>query len=339
VKSLRPFLLTRILLVLLLSGIPLVRCESSFAATNSPKEDRGPQKIILDTDIGTDIDDAFAVGLILQSSEFKVLGMCSASGDTMLRARLLSRMLKDTGHGDIPVAMGIPFPDAEHRAPFSQAPYAEGGPKNPTYPNAVDFILDQIKRQPGEITLIAIGPLTNLGAAIDKDPATFHQVKRVIIMGGSIYRGYESDGAGVPAASAEYNIVVDIKAAQKVFGAGVPLYVMPLDSTIIPLQEVRRAKFVSAGTPITDAITLMYCQWSPGCNGTPTLFDPVAVTYAIRPDLCPTTPLRVRVDDKGLTRVQPGEPDVQVCLKSDPEKLLDFMIPRIMAREPSPPTK
>jgi inosine-uridine nucleoside N-ribohydrolase len=216
------------------------------------------EKIIIDTDIGGDIDDSFAVGLALQSAEFKILGICSATGDTTLRARLVSRLLKETGRTDIPVGVGIAEPGVKHGEGLSQVGYAEGGPANQTYPSAVDFLLEQIKRQPGEITLVAIGPLTNLGAAIDRDAATFRRLKRVVIMGGSVYRGYDRSLFGINSEpSAEYNIETDIPAAQKLFTSGVPLYVMPLDSTQIKLQEVRRAQLVTAGTPVTDAITLM----------------------------------------------------------------------------------
>ena len=155
------------------------------------------EKIIIDTDIGGDMAESFAVGLALQSPEFKILGICSATGDTTLRARLVSRLLKETGRTDIPVGVGIAEAGVKHGEGLSQVGYAEGGPANQTYPSAVDFLLEQIKRQPGEITLVAIGPLTNLGAAIDRDAATFRKLKRVVIMGGSVYRGYDRGLFGI----------------------------------------------------------------------------------------------------------------------------------------------
>src|SRR5579864_61809 len=141
-------------LVLSLFCIPCL-VMSSLAQSTPMKVDSEVQKIIIDTDIGGDIDDAFAVGLALQSPEFRILGICSATGDTTLRARLISRMLKETGRTDIPVAVGIAKPDVKHDAGLSQAAYAEGGPTDRKYPGAVDFLLEQIRRQPGEITLIA----------------------------------------------------------------------------------------------------------------------------------------------------------------------------------------
>src|SRR5579864_1702734 len=160
----------------------------SVAQTAATKPASG--KIIIDTDIGDDVDDAFAVALALQSPELKIVGITSAWGNTALRARLLDRFLKETGHTDIPVAIGIEKHNPRE-AEFSQARWAEAGPAAKAHPAAVDFLLEQIRRQPGEITLVAIAPLTNIGAAIDRDAATFRKLKRVVMMGGSVYRGYD----------------------------------------------------------------------------------------------------------------------------------------------------
>ncbi len=310
-----------------------VLLSSSLSAQTGTSVSRAKatEKIIIDTDIGDDIDDAFAVGLALRSPEFEILGISSAWGDTHLRARLLSRFLKETGRGDIPVAMGIAKHPPGKVNVLTQAPYAQGGPADQKYPNAVDFILEQIKLHPGEITLIAIGPETNLGAAIDRDAATFRKLKRVVLMGGSVYRGYGQFNYGkTHGPDPEWNILCDIQAAQKVFGSGVPLYVMPLDSTQIKLQELERAEIFKAATPLTDALLVLYAQWSKGATQTPTLFDAVAVAYAIHPELCPAQPMRLRVDDQAYTRVETGTPNAQVCLRSSSDQFLEFFMPRIV---------
>ena len=306
---------------------------SAQTETSTPRQNTA-EKIIIDTDIGSDIDDAFAVGLALHSPEFQILGISSAWGDTHLRARLLSRLLKETGRADIPVAVGIAKHPPGKVDTMSQAAYAEGGPAEQNYPNAVNFLLDQIQRHPGEITLIAIGPETNLGAAIDRDAATFRKLKRIVLMGGSVYRGYSQFNYGkTHGPDPEWNILCDIQAAQKVFSSGVPLYVMPLDSTQIKLQELERAEIFKAGTPLTDALLVLYRQWSRGTTQTPTLFDAVVVAYASHPELCPTEPMRLRVDDQGYTRVESGAPNAQVCLRSSSDQFLEFFMPRIAATQ------
>src|SRR3977135_570973 len=117
-------------------------CSASLSAQTGTRTSKAAatEKIIIDTDIGGDIDDAFAVGLALQSPEFKILGISSAWGDTHLRPRLLSRLLKETGRADIPVAAGIVKHPPGKLDTLSQAPYAEGGPVDQNYPNAVDFL-------------------------------------------------------------------------------------------------------------------------------------------------------------------------------------------------------
>jgi inosine-uridine nucleoside N-ribohydrolase len=289
-----------------------------------------PELVIIDTDIGDDIDDAFAIGLALSSPELKILGITSAWGDTRLRARLLDRLLCETGRSDIPVAVGVEA-HGHGEAAFSQARWAERQPDR-SHPEAVDFLLDQIRQHPGEITLVAIAPQSNLGAALRRDPATFRKLKRIVMMGGSIRRGYRDTGP-VPfhGPDAEYNIAMDIPAAQAVFTSGVPLYVMPLDSTQIALEAPRRQLLFTESTNLTDALALLYEQWARATKqATPTMFDAVAVAYAIDPAQCPATPMRISVDDKGFTRQVPGEPNSFVCLQSDSSSFYDFYMPRLL---------
>jgi inosine-uridine nucleoside N-ribohydrolase len=324
------------LVVLAVCCIAMIGACSFAQSIPAKKIDAGPPKIIIDTDIGDDVDDAFAVALALQSVEFKIVGITTAWGDTKLRARLLDRLLKEVGRSDIPVAVGI----EKHRpgdAIFSQARWTEAGPAAKEHPAAVDFLLEQVRSQPGEITLVAIAPLTNIGAAIDRDPAAFKKLKRVVMMGGSVYRGYDDLGEGNRPPDREYNIAMDVQAAQKLFDSGVPLYVMPLDSTQLKLDEVKRTLVFTQSTPLTDALTLLYQQWTRGTNRqTPTLFDVMPVAFAIAPQLCPTRRLRLRVDDQGYTRPEPGTPNTEVCVASDPTRFFEFVLPRLV--KPNPPT-
>ena len=291
-----------------------------------------PQLAILDTDIGDDIDDAFALGLALRSPELRLLGITTAYGDTELRARLLDRYLAAVGQADIPVAAGVA---TAHSNVFTQAAYARQTPDSEQakkHPDAVEFLLSQIRAHPGQITLIAIGPLFNIQATIERDPAPFRQLKRVVMMGGSIYRGYDGRNGERRPADAEWNINRDPAGARALLAAGVPVFMMPLDSTQIHLEAKDREAIFSHGSPLTDQLTLLYHQWMAGSEGhpiTPTLFDPVAVAYAIHPELCPATPMRVEVDDKGFTLPVQGIPNAQVCLKSDESGFLELLLDRI----------
>ena len=282
-------------------------------------------KVIIDTDIGDDIDDAFALALALRSPELEILGMTTNFGDTEARARIADRLLGEAGHTEIPVAAGTPTPE---KMKLNQRRYGEGGHfARASHPDAVNFLLEEIRKHPGEITLIAIGPLMNVGAAIDKDPATFRKLERVVLMGGSVRRGYGDLGYEQPhGPDPEWNILNDIPSAQKLFASGVAIAMMPLDSTQLKLDEVKREWLFSRGTAITDALTVLYHMWG---QQTPTLFDPMTIAYVLDSRLCPVTPLHIRVDDKGFTHEEAGTPNAEVCIDSDPEKFFRFYLRRV----------
>lgn len=324
-----PGMVAAMLVLLGLGGARVIPAQIADAAR--PQSAKA-QLVVIDTDIGDDIDDAFAVGLALTSPELKVLGVTTAFGNTALRAKLAERYLEAAGRGNIPVAAGV---HTETTNPMTQAAYARRGPVR-DYGDGVAFLLDQIRAHPGEVTLIAIGPLFNVQAAIARDPGTFRKLKRVVMMGGSIERGYDDPKTGAHRPpDAEWNILQDPKGAQALLASGVPVFMMPLDSTQIHLEEPERDAIFAHGSPVTDQITLLYHQWKVGNwshSPTPTLFDPVAVTYSFRPELCPATPMHIEVDDKGFTRRMAGKPNAEVCLKSDEAGFLGLLRERLTGK-------
>jgi inosine-uridine nucleoside N-ribohydrolase len=277
--------------------------------------------ILLDTDIGGDIDDAFAVALILRSPELDLLGVTTVSGDTQARARLAAKMLWEAGRRKIPVAAGEPGkiskdPQERWADEFSSPQLIKQ--------SAVDFLDRQFNKRPGEITLVAIGPLTNVAALLRKDPAVAHRIKRIVLMGGAIAHGYGDNPKAVP----EYNIYADAPAAQVVFAAGVPILMAPLDVTaMLQMSPADMHRVFTQLTPTTNALTLLYHLWG---NPTPTLFDPMAVALLIDPTLCETKPLAVEVDAKGLTTAVEGQtPNATVGVKTDPRRFMDFYLRRV----------
>jgi purine nucleosidase len=277
--------------------------------------------ILLDTDIGGDVDDAFAVALILGSPELDLLGVTTVSGDTEARARLAAKMLWEAGKRDVPVASGEPGKPSKD----PQTRWAEGF----TSPqlirqSAVDFLKDQFDQRPGEITLVAIGPLTNVAALLRQNPSVARKIKRIVLMGGGIAHGYGDNPKPVP----EYNIYADAPAAQTVFAAGIPILMAPLDVTaMLQLSPADMRRIFTQLTPTTNALALLYFLWG---NATPTLFDPMAVALVIDPTLCETKDLTVVVDPNGLTRTVEGKPaNARVGLKTDAHRFMEFYLRRV----------
>jgi len=295
------------------------------------------QKVIIDTDIGSDIDDAFAVALALSSPEIEILGFTTGFGDTIARAKIIDRMLTESGRTRIPVAVGrstttVPSGFGRQALIGLQKRYGESAPSaKASHTSAVDFILEQIRRFPGQVTLVTIGPLSNIGDLIDKDAATFGKLNRVVMMGGWVAPLSTERGQWFEPAP-EHNIAGDIGAAKKLFRSGVPLYVMPLDSTIhLALDEVKRSAMFSRGVPLTNSLGLLYLLWG---GTTPVLFDSMAVAFVVNPQLCPVESLHIDIDDNGISRVNAGPPNAHVCLHSDPEIFFDYHIGRV-----APPTQ
>jgi inosine-uridine nucleoside N-ribohydrolase len=279
--------------------------------------------IILDTDIGSDIDDAFAVALIVNSPELELVGVTTVSGDTQARARLAAKLLWEAG----PAWRRIPVYAGEPGKPQSmdQTRWAAGFSSPALHLNgAVDFLRTEINRRPGKITLITIGELTNVAALLKSDPSLAKKIKQIAMMGGSVARGYAPDSKP----DAEWNIKSNSEAAQVVFSSGVPLIVAPLDVTgMLQLDAAARRRVFTQLTPLTNSLTLLYHLWG---NETPTLFDPMAVAMLIDPSLCETQQLALQVDAQGYTRIAPGKPaNATVGMHTDPKKFFDFYLSRV----------
>jgi len=293
-----------------------------FAVTSLPA---APSKvpIILDTDIGTDIDDAFALALVVNSPELELLGVTTVSGDTQARARLAAKLLWEAGGTwrKVPVYAGEPGKPQ----PIEQTRWANGFTSSALHRSgAVDFMKTEINRRPGGITIIAIGELTNVAAVMKSDPSMAKKIKLIALMGGSVARGYAPDSKP----EAEWNIKSNPEAAQIVFSSGVPLLMAPLDVTaMLQLAAAGRRRVFTHLTPLTNALTILYHLWG---NETPTLFDPMAVAMLIDPSLCETQQLAIQVDTQGFTRVVERKPaNATVGMRTDPKRFFEFYLSRV----------
>jgi inosine-uridine nucleoside N-ribohydrolase len=280
--------------------------------------------VVLDTDIGDDIDDAFALALVLSSPELDLRGVTTVAGDAYTRALLVCRLLHEAGRDDIPVATGRPPQDAPNLQGQLQYARAPGFRKRPVKELAADFLYRQLKDHPGELTLVAIGPLTNVAELLTRHPDCKPWIKRIVLMGGSVRVGYNDR----PPPDAEWNIKSD-PAAGAVFTSGVPLLVAPLDATTsLKLGPALRKRIFDARTPLTDSLQALYRLWG---KPTPTLFDPLAVALCFDERWCKIEELRLEVDDKGFTQAARGKPNARVAVSVRGDEFLKWFADRLAA--------
>lgn len=288
-----------------------------------------PLKVILDTDIGDDIDDAWALAFVIAHKNFEPLGVTVAHGNTPARAKMACKMLQLTGRGNIPVLVGRQTEQKEYSYQFTWA--EDFTAKQPDARKAADFIVETVRRHPGQVTLIAVGPLQNLADALRKEPQLGKLVKRVVLMGGCVYGTAEKQ-----APIAEYNVYSSIADSQLVYGASLPLTIVPLDSTThVKLSDAERDKLQRYPSPLTFALEALYRLWLEKPQSRMTLHDQLAVAETAAPKkfFGKVETLPIWVDDKGFTRVdsQKGKP-VAVCLAPKRDAFMQYYLGELVGQ-------
>lgn len=307
---------------------------TALQAADPPRE---KTPVILDCDIGTDIDDTFALALLLHSPELDLRGVTTVSGDTHTRALMVCRMLTAAGRKDVPVAAGeAPQPPQELRG--VQVQYARhpavifNRTLKPLKEGAAPFLYQQLKANPGKITLVAVGPLTNVARLLTDHPDCKPWIKRIVIMGGAVRVGYNNK----PPAGAEFNIKTDVKAAQTVFSAGVPLAVAPLDATtMLKLEKPMLERIFASRSLLNYQVQSLYQLWNQ--KEAPVMYDPMAITLCFEERFCKMEDLHIEVDDKGVTREGKGKPNARVATGIQREEYLKWFVDRFAAAKDQVP--
>ncbi|HMO57184.1 MAG TPA: nucleoside hydrolase [Roseiflexaceae bacterium] len=263
-----------------------------------------PRRVILDTDPG--IDDALAILLALASPEVELAAVSVTGGNCPLGAGVRNALdvLALINRSDIPVCPGIGLPllrppyTAEETHGAAGLGYAQMAPSPvpPASEHGVDMIIREIMAHPGEVTLVAVAPLTNVALAIRKEPRIVEAVHDVIIMGGAL----RADGNTT--SLAEFNFYVDPHAAHIVLESGMPITLLPWDVTskvLLTQDDVDRLRRIP--TPLTHFIaeaTRFYIEFHlsafgyAGCS----INDPIALAMVFMPDLVTTEPMHVAIE-------------------------------------------
>ncbi len=282
---------------------------------------RGPMPVIFDTDICDDIDDTWALVMLLNSPELDVKLITTAVGNTEQKVKVVAKILEVAGRTDIPIGMGVKFHDGGHRQDEWVKDYDLKKYPGTVIRDGVGAIVDTIMKSERRITLIAVGPVPNVAAALEKEPAIAEKA-RFIGMHGSIYKGY--GGSNTP--SAEYNVKQYCKECQKVFTAGWRMTITPLDTCgVINLNGQKYQKVLKSDRPLAKALMENYHIWQKQHiiagnkdlsdeevekrarqitdNRSSTLFDTVAIYLALSRDLVEMERLPIIVTDDGYTKI------------------------------------
>lgn len=265
----------------------------------------GPKPVILATDIGDDIDDTWALGFLLKCPELSLKLVATEFGKAPYRAKLLGKFLQTTGHADIPIAVG---PDADPRGEGPLAEWVKDYELS-SYPgrvhaDGVGAMVDVIMGSSQPVTLICIGPMPNVAAALEREPRIARRA-RFVGMDGSVRLGY--GGAKTPCA--EWNVKCNPAAARKCLSAEWDIAITPLDTCgLVTLDGARYQSLLRSSDPVAATIVENYRIWSKAGkteaateHHSSTLFDPVAVYLAFDRQFCQMERLGLRVTGGGFT--------------------------------------
>ncbi len=297
--------------------------------------------VILDTDIGTDVDDCLALALLLASPEIDLLGVTCVYGDVHLRARMVLKLLQLAGRSDVPVFAGVARPLLGQRPVYWAGHEGRGllepadQSLHPRPEHASDFLARAIAERPGQIHLLAIGPLTNLALAFLREPRLPGLLAHLTVMGGAV-RG--PGRFGLP--YCEHNIRSDPEAAQVVLSAGAPTTLVPLDvTTRVRIRAEAVARIRARGTPFHQAVAGQVELYPPfQQRGYTFLHDPLAAATILLPDLVRTETLHLDVETAGhvtagmtLVRAPADDapPSAEVALEVDSARFEELVVDRL----------
>ena len=282
-------------------------------------------KVLLDTDIGTDVDDAVCLAYLLSHPDCELLGITTVTGEADKRASLASILCQMAGN-DVPIYPGSdrPMQGEQRQLIAQQAASLARWPHQTDFPmgQAVDFLADTIRAHPGEVTLLSIGPLTNIGLLFSQHPDVPQLLAGFVMMGGNF------DELGPEAQRIEWNVAGDLVASEITYKAPVRLHrSLGLNVTqrvMMSADEVRDRYTATLLRPVLDMAEIWFAGFYPFI----TYHDPLAAATIFEPDLCSYeegTVILDTVDKPGKTIWRPGQAGAphQVAIDVDVDRYLE----------------
>jgi len=294
--------------------------------------------VILDTDIGGDIDDTWALAMMLKSPELDVRLVVTDTGNTTYRAKIAAKILETAGRTDIPIGIGIHLSDKTG----PQAPWAEGydlsSYPGTVYQDGINALIDTITNSPEPITLICIGPVPNISEALRRETNIVKQ-SRYVGMCGCIRKSPKGYGRGSGGVVPEYNVAAHPKAYQKVFDEPWDITITPLDTCgFVTLKGEKYSAVRECEDPLVQAMIENYEIWSLNHPErfevqSSVLFDTVAIYLAFSEELLVMEKLGIRVTDEGYTVIDPKAKATNCATDwKDLAAFEDFLVKRLTDR-------
>jgi inosine-uridine nucleoside N-ribohydrolase len=335
--------------VLVIFTLFLIVLSSCALDSTSSSSQGGKIAVIFDTDICDDIDDTWALALLLQSNEFDVKFITTAVRNTPSKAKVVAKFLDTVGRTDIPIGIGVQHSKVAHRQQEWIKNYDLSSYPGTIYEDGVQAMVDIIMKSPKPIKVVAVGPLPNIAAALEREPR-IAQKAEFVGMHGSIYLGY----GGSSKISAEYNVKAFAKEAQKVFIAPWNMTITPLDTCgLVHLKGQKYQKILKRNSPLTRALIENYRAWyKQGIlnqekninlselkervdkklnSSSTTLFDTVAIYLAMSTDLVKIEKLPIKVTDDGYTRIDENGKMINCATEwKDLDAFEDFLVGRLI---------
>jgi purine nucleosidase len=296
-------------------------------------EPRTRRPVILDTDIGTDVDDILALVLLARAPELDLIGVTTVYGDTLLRARMVRHVLNQLGRSDVPIGIGAS--ETLTRRPVWWAGHEGQGIPDldrvqvDESTSATSLLREAATEHRGNLDLFAIGPLTNVAEAISADDAFAASLHHLYIMGGAFWTE-----------EPEHNIKCDPEAADIVFSSGIPMTACGLDVTHrVWLREADMPRIRGAGDGIGSLLEDQVRRWWSFRGATENNpHDPLAILSAIRPEVFRFEQCDARVELDGAavgrTRVDRwGEGTVRIAADVDVEATMEEIVRRLAGND------
>jgi len=275
-----------------------MRQKDVISTREASQSDEQKHMIVLDTDIGDDIDDALALALALNSPEIDLRGITTVFGDTQKRAQLAQHILHTFGREDIPIAVGVGKPLQQRHPPSSvaQAEVLSDAPfdrkKISTF-SGPELLVQQALEHSGKLTLVCIGPLTNVALALLIEPRIAKAIRSIVMMGGS---------SGLPLP--EWNVRSDVQATQIVLSSGIPITMIGLNVTTrcqFRKQDIEQLRHSTATQAqlLYQLLTIWQHHrphWHPSL---PYLHDPLTIAALCMPELLQWQEIPVHVIMRG----------------------------------------